>query len=156
MIRSTETREAEGYADSVVAAKEAAVAALDLPDGFALLQTNAVESKATGETTIKATARSTATRGARGVGAELRGGAGGVPEHRAGGVAGTARVGGGGVARPGRCSFLLVLLLLLVLARSSAGGRARRGFVDAVDRRLRDGHGRVLPEQKPPPPTVSR
>lgn len=61
MIRSTETREAEGYADSVVAAKEAAIAALDL-DGFALTQTNAVESKATGETTIRATARSTATR----------------------------------------------------------------------------------------------
>jgi hypothetical protein len=60
-IRSTETREAEGYATSVVAAKEAAVAALDL-DGFALTQTNAVESKATGETTIRATARSTATR----------------------------------------------------------------------------------------------
>ena len=60
-IRSTETREAEGYADSVVAAKEAAIAALDL-DGFELTQTNAVESKATGETTIKATARSTETR----------------------------------------------------------------------------------------------
>ncbi len=60
-IRSTETRAAEGYADSVVAAKQAAIAALDL-DGFELTQTNAVESKATGETTIRATARSTATR----------------------------------------------------------------------------------------------
>ncbi len=60
-IRSTETREADGFADSVVTAKEVAIANLDL-DGFALQQTNALESKATGETTIRATARSTATR----------------------------------------------------------------------------------------------
>jgi len=60
-IRSTEVRDSEGFADSVVTAKETAIASLDL-DGYALTQANAVESKATGETTIRATARSTATR----------------------------------------------------------------------------------------------
>ncbi|PCN49481.1 hypothetical protein Csp2054_00505 [Curtobacterium sp. 'Ferrero'] len=60
-LRSTETREAEGSGDTIGEAREAAIAALDL-DGFQLLQVNTVTSKATGESTVKAIARSTALR----------------------------------------------------------------------------------------------
>lgn len=58
-IRSTETREADGSGDTIGEARDAAVGALDL-DGFQLLQVITVESKATGESTVRATARSTA------------------------------------------------------------------------------------------------
>jgi hypothetical protein len=60
-IRSTETREAEGSGDTIGDARAAATAALNL-DGFQLLQVITVSSKATGESTVRATARSTATR----------------------------------------------------------------------------------------------
>ncbi|KTR08952.1 hypothetical protein [Curtobacterium luteum] len=60
-LRSTETREAEGSGDTIGEAREAAIAALDL-DGFQLLQVGTVTSKATGESTVKAVARSTALR----------------------------------------------------------------------------------------------
>ena len=60
-LRSTETREAEGSGDTIGEAREAAIAALDL-DGFQLLQVNTVTSKATGESTVKAIARSSALR----------------------------------------------------------------------------------------------
>lgn len=60
-LRSTETREAEGSGDTIGQARKAAIAALDL-DGFQLLQVGTVTSKATGESTVKAVARSTALR----------------------------------------------------------------------------------------------
>jgi len=60
-LRSTETREAEGSGDTSGDARAAAIAALDL-EGFELLQIVTVTSKATGESTVKATARSTATQ----------------------------------------------------------------------------------------------
>jgi hypothetical protein len=60
-IRSTETREAEGSGDKIGEARAAATGALDL-DGFQLLQVITVESKATGESFVRATARSTSTR----------------------------------------------------------------------------------------------
>ncbi len=60
-LRSTETREAEGSGATIGEAREAAIAALDL-DGFQLLQVNTVTSKATGESTVRAIARSTALR----------------------------------------------------------------------------------------------
>jgi hypothetical protein len=60
-IRSTETREAEGSGDTIGEARAAATGALDL-DGFQLLQVITVASKATGESTVRATARSTSTR----------------------------------------------------------------------------------------------
>uniref|UniRef100_A0A942SYE4 Uncharacterized protein n=1 Tax=Neobacillus citreus TaxID=2833578 RepID=A0A942SYE4_9BACI len=60
-LRSTETRESEGSGDTIGDARAAAIAALDL-DGFELLQINTVTSKATGESTVKAVARSTALR----------------------------------------------------------------------------------------------
>lgn len=55
-LRSTVTREAEGSGDDIESARQAAMAALDL-DGFELQQINAVTSKATGETTVRALAR---------------------------------------------------------------------------------------------------
>jgi hypothetical protein len=60
-IRSTETREAEASGNSAGEARGAAIGQLDL-DGFELLQAITVTSKATGEATIRAVARSTATR----------------------------------------------------------------------------------------------
>ncbi|MFJ3035662.1 hypothetical protein ACIPC2_14735 [Curtobacterium pusillum] len=60
-LRSTETRESEGSGDNIEAARQAAIAALDL-DGFELQQINAVTSKATGETTVRAVARARDTR----------------------------------------------------------------------------------------------
>ena len=60
-IRSTETRESEAEGGTISEAREAATAALDL-DGFELLQVITVASKATGESTVRATARSRATR----------------------------------------------------------------------------------------------
>jgi hypothetical protein len=60
-LRSTELREAEGSGDTIGEARDAAIAALDL-DGFQLLQVNTVTSKATGESTVKAVARSTELR----------------------------------------------------------------------------------------------
>jgi hypothetical protein len=60
-IRSTETREADGSGDTIGEARAAATGALDL-DGFQLLQVVTVESKATGESTVRATARSTSTQ----------------------------------------------------------------------------------------------
>jgi hypothetical protein len=60
-LRSTATRESEGSGDDVEAARQAAIAALDL-DGFELQQINAVTSKATGETTVRAVARARDTR----------------------------------------------------------------------------------------------
>ncbi|WP_144763001.1 hypothetical protein [Curtobacterium sp. 9128] len=60
-LRSTETRESEGSGDTIGDARIAATAALDL-DGFELLQVTTVTSKATGESTVRAVARSTATR----------------------------------------------------------------------------------------------
>jgi hypothetical protein len=59
--RSTETREADGSGDTIGEARAAATGALDL-DGFQLLQVVTVESKATGESTVRATARSTSTQ----------------------------------------------------------------------------------------------
>jgi hypothetical protein len=58
-IRSTETREAEG--DTIGDARQVATSALDL-DGFQLLQVITVSSKAIGESTVRATARSKKTR----------------------------------------------------------------------------------------------
>ncbi|MGN8050573.1 hypothetical protein ACTJKO_12875 [Curtobacterium sp. 22159] len=55
-LRSTATQEAEGSGDNIEEARAAAIAALDL-DGFELQQVNAVTSKATGETTVRAVAR---------------------------------------------------------------------------------------------------
>jgi hypothetical protein len=60
-IRSTETREAEAEGGTIGEAREAATGALDL-DGFELLQVITVASKATGESTVRATARSKATQ----------------------------------------------------------------------------------------------
>ncbi|WIE77504.1 hypothetical protein [Curtobacterium sp. MCSS17_016] len=60
-LRSTETQDSEGSGDNISEARQAAIAALNL-DGFELQQVNTVTSKATGETTIKARARSTATK----------------------------------------------------------------------------------------------
>lgn len=60
-LRSTATREAEGSGDDIESARQAAIAALDL-DGFELQQINAVTSKATGETTVRAVARARDTR----------------------------------------------------------------------------------------------
>ncbi|SFF90847.1 hypothetical protein SAMN05216329_3221 [Curtobacterium sp. YR515] len=60
-LRSTATTEAEGSGENIEAARTAAVEALDL-HGFELQQVNAVTSKATGETTVRAIARSKETR----------------------------------------------------------------------------------------------
>ena len=60
-LRATETQESEGSGDNISEARQAAIAALNL-EGFELQQANTVTSKATGETTIKARARSTATK----------------------------------------------------------------------------------------------
>lgn len=60
-LRSTATKESEGSGDNIEAARLAAVEALDL-HGFELQQVNAVTSKATGETTVRAVARATDTR----------------------------------------------------------------------------------------------
>jgi hypothetical protein len=60
-LRSTETQQSEGSGANISEARRAAIAALNL-DGFGLQQANTVTSKATGETTIKARARSTATK----------------------------------------------------------------------------------------------
>jgi hypothetical protein len=60
-IRSTETREAEGSGDTIGDARAVATEALDL-EGFQLLQVITVESKATGESTVRATARSTSAQ----------------------------------------------------------------------------------------------
>lgn len=60
-LRSTATRESEGSGDNIEAARQAAIAALDLY-GFELQQINAVTSKATGETTVRALARARDTK----------------------------------------------------------------------------------------------
>lgn len=60
-LRATETQESEGSGDNISEARQAAIAALNL-EGFELQQANTVTSKATGETTIKARARSAATK----------------------------------------------------------------------------------------------
>ena len=60
-LRSTATQESEGSGDNIEEARRAAIAALDLT-GFELQQVNALTSKATGETTVRAVARATETR----------------------------------------------------------------------------------------------
>ena len=60
-LRSTATQESEGSGDNIEEARQAAIAALDLT-GFELQQVNALTSKATGETTVRAVARATETR----------------------------------------------------------------------------------------------
>ncbi|MCE0459404.1 hypothetical protein [Curtobacterium flaccumfaciens] len=60
-LRSTETQESEASGPDIGTAREAALAALDLV-AFELQQANTVNSKATGESTIRAVARSRATR----------------------------------------------------------------------------------------------
>ena len=60
-LRSTETVESEASASTVSDARAAAVAGLDLVNND-LLQLNTVASKATGESTVRAIARSRATR----------------------------------------------------------------------------------------------
>ncbi|WP_144714295.1 hypothetical protein [Curtobacterium pusillum] len=60
-LRSTATTESEGSGDDIESARTTAVEALDL-HGFELQQVNAVTSKATGETTVRAVARSTETK----------------------------------------------------------------------------------------------
>ncbi len=70
-LRSTETREAEGSGNSAGEARDAAIGALDL-DGFQLLGATTVTSKATGETTIRAVARSTALRPHEATGADYQ------------------------------------------------------------------------------------
>ncbi|MBT1674537.1 hypothetical protein [Curtobacterium flaccumfaciens] len=67
-LRSTDTQESEGSGDNISDARQAATAALNL-DGFELQQANTVTSKATGETTIKTRARSTATKPHEAIGA---------------------------------------------------------------------------------------
>lgn len=60
-LRSTETIESVADGPNIGAAREAALAGLDLT-AYELQQANAVSSKATGESTIRAVARSRATR----------------------------------------------------------------------------------------------
>jgi hypothetical protein len=60
-LRSTATQESEGSGENIEEARQAAIAGLDLT-GFELQQVNAVTSKATGETTVRAVARSTETK----------------------------------------------------------------------------------------------
>lgn len=70
-LRSTETRESEGSGDTIGEARAAAIAGLDL-DGFELLQVTTVASKATGESTVKALARSKALRPHEATGPDYR------------------------------------------------------------------------------------
>lgn len=60
-LRSTETIESEGSGSNIPEARAAALAGLDT-DRFELLQANVVTSRATGESTIKAIARSREVR----------------------------------------------------------------------------------------------
>ena len=60
-LRSTETVESEASASTVSDARAAAVTGVDLVNND-LLQLNTVASKATGESTVRAIARSRATR----------------------------------------------------------------------------------------------
>ncbi|PZE92501.1 hypothetical protein DEI95_08230 [Curtobacterium sp. MCBD17_008] len=59
ILRSTETAESEGEGPDLSSAGTAAIAGIDL-EQFELLQANTVGSKATGESTEKAVARSRA------------------------------------------------------------------------------------------------
>ncbi|MDN4649271.1 hypothetical protein [Curtobacterium sp. PsM8] len=61
LLRSTETISADGHGDDQSTARERAVAGLDLT-AHALVQTNTLSAKASGEVTIRAVARSSETR----------------------------------------------------------------------------------------------